>query len=281
MKTVTFLTQFILSLLIAFSAHSSLAANNPWEPKLPFKQAEISYKAEGTAKGTSTLYVKDYGRTTAKYTNTEMKIFGMSQKTREVVITTPEWMYTFNLEENTGSKQTNPLKYMQDEYKKLSKADQKKARQRAEEQGVAMVSSMGGTVEKNAKKILGYQCDKTTAMGTTVYTISGTQLPLRVKSNLMGIKIKETATNIKKGSVPSAKFEFPKGIKPIHDTSADNMMKSQAKAMMEGLLSDGQKSSSSQREQTIKEDSNDESESSGEQEEQMKQMQKMFDMFGS
>ena len=66
--------------------------------------------------------------------------------------------------------------------------------------------------------------------------ISGTDLPLEIKGNTMGVKFNQVATNIKKGSVPSSKFELPSNIRFEHDKQADQMMQAQVKTMMKYLL---------------------------------------------
>lgn len=285
MKALKLLTSLSLAMAIVLPLH---AEQNPWDVKLPFKSATIAYKSEGSQQGHSTLYIQDYGNKTAKYTQTEMKVFGISQKINDIVITTPDWAYTFDMEEKTGTKTTNPLKYMRAEYNQLSHAEKKKVRRNVGKKGLAMVSSLGGTVEKNAKKILGYQCDKTTAMGITIFTISGSQLPLLTDSNLLGMRIKEAATEIKKGSAPSAKFQLPKGIKVTHDTSSDQVMKEHATSMMQSLLQNQEQTQSSnsntsepnKNSQKKDEHSASGSELSSEEEEQIKQMKSMFKMFG-
>ncbi len=99
------------------------------------------------------------------------------------------------------------------------------------------VNGMEGETTKNDTKILGYMCDKTSMMGVTVYTISGTPVPLKLESDMMGMKMTETATRVKKGNVSSSKFDIPSGINIQHDVQADQMAKMQAKNIIQSLLS--------------------------------------------
>jgi hypothetical protein len=187
-------------------------------------------------KGSSTTYIKDYGRKTAVYRETEMKFLGMAKKDKTLEITTPDWIFTIDLMERKGSKQVNPDKYFIEEFNKLSKKDKKKLIKNSEELGVSLLGSFNGKIEKRAAKILGYTCDKVSMSGMVVYTISNTPLVLKSEGNLMGIKFKETAIRIEKGSVPSSKFKIPEGIDIYYDEQADQIAREQAKATIQSLL---------------------------------------------
>jgi len=216
--------KIILLLIILLSATTVFATDNPWDTKLPFKNAIIDSKISGTMNGDKTLYIKDYGRTRAEYTDTSMKIYGITQQQKEIIITTPDWVYTINLLENSGTKQANLKKFMSQEFNNLSKSEQKKVVQNAESRGIAAIKGMEGTLQKNATQILGYNCDKVTMTGTVLYTISGTDLALKMNGNLMGIKFSQSAINVKKESSPSSKFQPPSNIIFERDKQADQIM---------------------------------------------------------
>ncbi len=274
--------KIVISLLVLMLTASIAAAlESPWEKKLPFKEATIDYTITGTSKGTKTIYVKDYGRTVAEYRNISMTVFGMTQKENTIDITTPEWEYSIDLTERAGTKMVNPEKYLIEEFQKLSKSDQKEVIKNSEELGMNSVDGMGGEIAKNDTKILGYMCDKTSMMGVTVYTISGTPVPLKLESDMMGMKMNETATSVKKGSVSSSKFDIPSGINIQHDKQADQMAKMQAKNMIQSLLK-GEMPSMSMGQGQYGDESPEGSrgeepeDMSPEQMEQMKQMMQMF-----
>ena len=227
----------LIVLLIGLFVTPALALENPWEQKLPFESATINYDVTGLTSGSKTIFVKNYGRTTAEYKETAIKILGMKQEQKEFILTTPEWKYTADLVANTGTKNVNPTKFLTEEFNKLSGGDQKKVIENAENQGITMIEGVNGTVEKNAAEVLGYSCDKATMMGTVVYTIHGTELPLKVESNTMGMKFNEIATGIKKGRVDASKFELPANINFGHDKQADEMMQAQAKSIIQHLVS--------------------------------------------
>jgi len=227
----------ILSLLfVLLFATSAWAVDNPWDQKLPFKSAMIEYKLSGTMTGEKIIYVKDHGRTTAEYNNTAVKMFGMLQEQKEIIITTPDWEYTIDPMEKTGTKQANFNKYLIQEFNGLSKSEQKKVVKNIEKMGVATVNGMEGSIQKKALKILGYTCDKVTISGISSYTITGTDLPLKITGNMMGIKINQVATGVTKEDVPSARFKLPAEIEFEHDVQADQMMQEQAKNIIGSLL---------------------------------------------
>lgn len=208
---------------------------NPWEKKLPFKKATITYSLGGMQEGTETLYIRDYGKETAAYTETTTKMMGMVMKTQEIEIVTPDFIYSFDLTEQSGVKSVNPQKYMIDEYNKLSKAEKKQVNKNAETTGVSMTEGLGGEIEKNATKILGYKCDKMTVMGSTIYMIHDTQIPLKTEVNMMGMKMQIVATDIKEGKVDASKFEHPEGIELVTDQQADAAARTMAKQTMDML----------------------------------------------
>ncbi len=212
------------------------AGQSPWDRQLPFESATVNYKVSGTMNGEKTIYVKDFGKTTAEYSSVTMKMMGMTRNQEEIIITTPEWVYSADLTEGSGTKQLNPQKCMADEYNNLSAADQKKAVKNAEAMGVSMVDGMGGTVEEKAATLLGYSCDRATMMGTTAYTISGSDLPLKIEGQVMGITISQVATELKTGKAPASKFELPQGITFENDPDTDRMIKEQARSMIQNLV---------------------------------------------
>ncbi len=224
-------------LIVLLFATSAFAMENPWDVKLPFKNAVINYKITGTLNGEKTIFIKDYGRTTAEYSDTKMKMFGMEQPQKEIIITTPDWVHTIDLIENSGTKQANPTKFLIQEFNNLSKTEQKKVIKNAENLGISTIAGMDGTIEKNAEKILGYKCDKVTMTGTTAYLFTGTELPLKIISDNMGIKFDQIATDIKKTKPSSSKFNLPSNIKFIHNKQADQMMQDRAQTIIEALLS--------------------------------------------
>jgi hypothetical protein len=83
--------------------------------------------------------------------------------------------------------------------------------------------TMQGSVEPNAREILGYPCDRTSGLGTTVYSIHGTPISLHSESNIMGVSVKSVATSVEKKRVDERFFKLPEHIVPQPDPEADRM----------------------------------------------------------
>ncbi len=225
----------VLLVLFIIPVFAMAGKKDPWDVKLPFKNAVIGYTHSGMAKGSETLYVRDYGHETARYLKTTTSMMGMTNVDDTIVIQNPDWIYRFDMTQKTGSKMVNPQKYMKEEYEKLSAADKKKVDENSKEMGMSFASGMGGNIEKNVTEILGYSCDKVEIMGNTVYSIHGAGIPLRTESNIMGMKMKIEATSINKGKAKKQHFQFPEGIEPIADPQADAMSRKMAKRTIEML----------------------------------------------
>jgi hypothetical protein len=202
--------------------------DNPWERKLPFENATINYTLSGNEQGTETLYIRDYGKETATYHKTTTTMMGRTVQNDTVLIQTPDWMYTFDLVKKTGKKNVNPQKYMIEEYNKLSSAEKSQVMKNAQEMGTTMAKGMGGKIEKNVEKILGFDCDRATVMGTTVSSIHETGIPLKSDTNMMGISMKKEAKDVNKGSIDAKYFQHPAGITPQADPEGDDMSRSMA-----------------------------------------------------
>jgi len=207
----------------------SAGEKSPWEVKLPFKSATIHYTISGMENGSEVTYVRDHGREVSTYHTTKTTMMGMTMVNETVQITTPEWDYDFDLTNRTGSKNVNPEKYMIEEYKKLSKAEQKQVLKNTENMGGAVAEGYGGNVQPNAEKILGYSCDRAEMMGTVAYSIHGTGIPLLVTTNMMGMSMKVEATSVDEGRVDDKFFQLPEGIEPFMDPQSDAMAREMAR----------------------------------------------------
>ena len=228
---------FILLLLLLLVPEGQVQARKtPWDIKLPFKSAEIDYQVSGTEKGVERLYIRKYGQERARYRETKGKIFFKSLETKSWEITTPDWVYRIDLLKKKGQKMVNPVKYMKEEFRKLSRADKRKVEKNTRDLGLYLMQAMDGEIEKKATKILGYQCDRISMKIATVYSISGYDVVLKSKSSIAGIKMKTVAQKIKKGSVPAKFFTPPPGIIITHNPEADRQSQRMAKKVIAMLL---------------------------------------------
>lgn len=230
----------VLALLLLLPIMAAAGNSNPWEKKLPFKAATIHYTISGMEKGTETLYVREYGRETARYHNGKTSMMGTVTATDTVSIESPDWVYTFDLITRTGTKSVNPQKYMFEEYQRLSAAEQKQVLENVKKMSLFPgAESMAAKVEQKAAKILGYDCDRVQMMGSTVYTLHDAGIPLKTESNMMGMSMKQEATSIDEGDVSAKYFEPPPGIVAVADPQADALARSLAQQTMATLKSPG------------------------------------------
>jgi hypothetical protein len=233
LRTIFFL---FLLLVLLVPAGQVQARKSPWEIRLPFKSAEIDYQVSGMEKGVERLYVRDYGQERARYRKTKGKIFFKSLATESWEITTPDWVYRIDLLKKKGQKMVNPVKYMKEEFRQLSRKDRRKVEKNAKELGLYFMQAMDGEIEKKAVEILGYQCDRISMKMATVCSISGYDIVLKSESSIAGIKMKTVALKIKKGSVPAKFFTPPPGITITHNPEADRQSKRMAKKVVAMLL---------------------------------------------
>lgn len=231
MKTGVVISGLVCLLWASFS----MAEDSPWEKKLPFEKATVQYRLTGMQKGTETLCVKEYGRVTARRTHIRTTLMGMDMVTEEMELTTPDWVYSYNVTEGIGIKSTNQKKFNIEEYEKLSEAEKKQVDKNAEEMGVSIMDGFNGEIVKNAAEILGFNCDKVTLMGSTVYTIHDTEIPLKTSVNMMGMKMDIIATSFKKGEADEKCFEQPSTIEAEYDEESDQAARAMAVQTMTRL----------------------------------------------
>ena len=212
-----------------------LAEENPWDVRLPFKSATITYDVSGMQSGTEILYVDEYGKKKAIFRKTSGTVMFQTIETNTVEITTDEWLYKIDLNKKSGTKTVNPAKYFKEEYDKLTHKEQQTVNENAKKMGTSLIGGMQGSVEKNADTILGYKVDKTTMMGSTVYIIHDSSIVLKTESEMMGMSSKSVAVELKKKAVPKNVFDLPKGVKITFDKDADAMMRTMVKSMIDKL----------------------------------------------
>lgn len=178
---------------------SVFAADDMWEKKLPFESATITYRVDGMEKGTEVLYIKDYGRHAAKNRTATMSVMGMKVETNTLELMDPDWVYTYDLNQKTGTRSVNPKKYMKQEYDTLSAAEKKQVMKNAEQLSVNFLSGGGGKVEKNVSEMFGFKVDRATVMGLDTYLIHDTSITLKTSGSIMGMQFNVTAIDFKKG----------------------------------------------------------------------------------
>ncbi len=206
----------------------AMGQDNPWEKGLPFERATVHYTLSGSQEGTEDKYIRDSGREMATYRKAVTVMMGMKLDSDTIEIQDSDWMYSYDMKEKTGTKMTNPQKFMIEEYTQLSPAEKKQARENAEAMGTGFIKGMNGKIEQNVTTLLGHSCDRTSIMGSTIYMLHGSPIPLKSETNMAGIQMESVATSFKEGEAEDRFFEHPVGIEAVYDQEADELSKNMA-----------------------------------------------------
>ncbi|MCA9407559.1 MAG: hypothetical protein H6755_07900 [Candidatus Omnitrophica bacterium] len=196
---------FMGVILIASIASSALALD--MKNRYILKSGIIEYKVSGQQEGSETLYFTNHGQKEARYTNTQMSIFGSKQEFNSVNIIDGEWSYNLNLKTNEATK-INYKEFMDS----MSKQYGSQQNQYFSEE---MLAAMGGKKIKT-EKILGKTCDvyEMSDFGSKTWVYKG--MPLKYEMNMMGMVFKSEAVKIQENpSIDSKKFELPKDVKIV------------------------------------------------------------------
>ena len=208
---------------------SAGAAENPFGHTLPFKSATVAYQITGNETGTETLHIADYGRKRARLRDSTAKFMFVTTRNHTLELIDPEWQITIDLDKKSGTKTINPVKLLNEEYNKLSAAEQKIVRRNLEKMGAN--AATGATVQYKAAKHLGHPCDVVTAAGVKSLVLSGTDVAAKVEIKTTGMQSRTVATKIDtKAAVAASKFAVPAGIKVNRDPAQDEAARRSAKA---------------------------------------------------
>ncbi|BHH85821.1 hypothetical protein [Desulforhopalus sp. 52FAK] len=219
-----------------FSYTASWAEEVPWTKKLPFENATINYTISGLEQGEEILYIRDYGKEQATYSDSITKIMGMAVEEKRVEFVDEDYVYSYDLQAKEGTKSVNPQKYMAKAYAKLTREEKKQVLKNAEEMGTAFTSGMGGSIQEKATEILGYECDKIDIMGGgATYVMHGTGIPLKVEVNMMGMKLVTMATSVDTGKIDPRHFVHPVGIEAKVDPEADAVAEAMGQQVIDSL----------------------------------------------
>jgi len=229
-------TWLLIGITVLSGSSQVFAKDNPWELNLPFEKAVIYYDISGSQKGTETLYMRDFGNERVKITKSKGKILFVSTTTDTIEITTRESVINIDIDKNTGTRMTNPQKFMQEEMEKLSAKERNIVSKNFETIGMSMNVQLGGEVKPKAGEHIGYTCDLVTVMGSTSCQMSGTPIMLKMESNILGIKLKTVAKKIDRdASVPADIFRIPDGVDVVYNKEADDASRAMIASMVESM----------------------------------------------
>lgn len=159
----------------------------PWEHRTPFREGAIHYEMSGTQQGTEILYIKDFGRFRVKQSQSTMNVLGRTINARTREVTTPEWVFRYDLNERWGEKNSNPARLYQQEYEQLSQGEQKVFATNAAQIGPSLFENAGSIVRSRSGNMLGFICDQVSFGGfSSSCLLHDTDIPLKVEARVMG-----------------------------------------------------------------------------------------------
>ena len=216
----------------SFRPTRSVAAETPFDPKYPFETAILSFEFGGIQSGTATVWID--GDRMARHEKRTTTVMGMAQTQEEWTISTPEEVLIWEVGAPTAYRSTNPTAEMQEDYRKLSAAEQEVVRRNADIMGNVYLGALGGG-KQSTGKFLGYDVDIVEVMGTKQFVLAGTALVVKQEGGVAGMEIKETATKIETDvDIPGDKFRLPENVKVVPSPAGD-MASNVARSTFESL----------------------------------------------
>ncbi len=193
------------------------ADENPFESKLPFKEATIHYSITGSQKGTQTTYIRNFGKEKVIYKNSNSKIMHANKKNDTLIMIDEKWTYHINLSTKEATKEPSLNSLLIQKFNNLTKKEKKYI------------------LQKKGKNILGLLAQKESIAGVTNYISKKGNLLLRSETGIMGYKVKTIASSIDKNDVNDSLFILPKDLK-ITEKEADTLKATQ---IIKALLKEG------------------------------------------
>ncbi len=191
---------FLMSLLML----GTISAQENKVKTYKIKSGYIKYKSlEKHTTGTHEIWWDNYGKDMREVYNTTKttKFFGKKsvEKRHVVTITKGKYVWTADLEKNTGTQGVNPMyDFVQENMGQMSESEQ-------EQTANSILGSLGGKKEGKGK-FMGYTCEITKMWGTKVWMYKG--IALKSEGKMLGIKTGEEAIEFKPNiSVSASKFE--------------------------------------------------------------------------
>ena len=177
-----------------------------------FKSGKVVYKMSGIQTGTETLYFDDYGRKEVHFNKSVIDMMGVKQKSNTQTIMEGKYIYTIDLEKNTGQKMENPLYEMFSDEDDLQKV------------GEDIMKKMGGK-KVGTETLNGKECEiwEVQKMGGKIWVWNS--LAIRTVVNMMGMNITQEAESIDTDiNVSPDLFKIPKGIEIKDIGTIENLM---------------------------------------------------------
>jgi hypothetical protein len=185
----------------------SFADDNPFAVRAPFEKAIIRYEiSSATQKGEEMLYIDNYGNSMTRYRRLKVSSMLGDTKKETLTITTPERIFSIDMQAKKGVTFVNPTVYYLEKYSTLAPEEKKRVAEKVKAFGSNMTNRMGGTFRTGGAKFLGYKCDVSVVMGVTSLMLSGTPILLKSESGAEQGHMLMRAVKI------DTESELPKGI---------------------------------------------------------------------
>lgn len=256
MRSILTTMLFFLTVSYTSPLFADSVSDNPYIIKYPFENAIIEYKgkieyehAEDKIvyEGEELLYIK--GDKILKKTKLEEPVSdGEEIKIDEkMILITPSYVYTADLNEGSGIKIDNPKKYGAAEYEKLSPEEREAFRKRMERRGVISLDLKGLGRKVGTEQLLGKTCDvyengekpsvngldeiiegapPSTFTKSWIWREAG--IPLKTTTEQVGYYSELVSTKIDiNAGIPDSKFEIPDAIKVVYDEETSQTARSQ------------------------------------------------------
>jgi len=212
----------VLSIISFILVTNLVSYNTPFWKPLPFKEGVIYYIIDGNEIGIETLYIKDYGKTTIRFTSKESKIMFDQLYTEQITLTTPKWVYKIDLANNSAYKSTNILNLLNKEYSKLSKQDQKNIISNIKAYNFFLHDNINTQSKKTKHFILSHTCyDSLTFDGRLTCYFQNSDIYLKSQIDIFGFSSKTEAINIEIKKVDDSIFQLPKNLSIISDQESE------------------------------------------------------------
>ena len=226
----------ILSIISFILVTNLLSQNTPFWKPLPFKEGVIYYIVDGNEIGIETLYIKDYGKTTIRFTSKQSKIMFDQLYTEHITLSTPQWIYKIDLATNSAYKSTNILKLLNKEYSKLSKQDQKNIISNIKAYNFFLHDNINIQPTKTKNLILSNTCyNSLTFDGTLTCYFQNSDIYLKSQIDIFGFSSKTQAINIEIKKIDDKVFKLPKNLSITLDQEAQEKNKIRAKKIISYL----------------------------------------------
>ncbi len=194
--------------LVGSVATLAPAGDNPGFQYYTVKEAQITYALSGIRIGTKSLAFSDYGSRTRQATHATTTVMGRTQQDDSVVYTDGAWIYTLDPKIKRATKQHNSLA------KDFTKESNREKILKTPED---YVRALGGE-KVGTDKLIGYTCDIWDIKSFSTKTcLTKEGVALWTEAKIGAMVVKETATEVKIGSLPSGFVSLPPDI-PIVET---------------------------------------------------------------